>query len=187
MHGVILYGPPASGKDTVTAALTQLDSRYRYFPRLKAGNGRTTGYRMTTMTQLVALRDSDELLWENIRYNARYAVDRTYLVRCLTEHIPILHLGQAEAIDSIVHGVPTAGWTIVELWCPWPEAERRIAARRTGDNHARKVAWLSTTRLQTPDLAIDTSKDDPNTAATRIQEAVERVSGPSLRGPSREA
>ena len=34
--GVILYGPPAAGKDTITGELLALDPRYRQFSRLKA-------------------------------------------------------------------------------------------------------------------------------------------------------
>jgi hypothetical protein len=41
--GVILYGPPGAGKDTVTAALTSPDARFQLFRRIKAGAGRTMG------------------------------------------------------------------------------------------------------------------------------------------------
>ncbi|MGH2941284.1 MAG: hypothetical protein ACRDLN_00705 [Solirubrobacteraceae bacterium] len=41
--GVALYGPPASGKDTITRALTELDARYVHYLRLKAGSGRSDG------------------------------------------------------------------------------------------------------------------------------------------------
>lgn len=51
--GVILYGPPGAGKDTVTAELVQQDPSYALFERLKAGPGRTpaTGsHRSSTST-----------------------------------------------------------------------------------------------------------------------------------------
>jgi len=35
--GVLLYGPPAAGKDTVSAALIAVDARYVLFERLKVG------------------------------------------------------------------------------------------------------------------------------------------------------
>jgi guanylate kinase len=186
VHGVILYGPPAAGKDTVTTALTELDSRYRQFLRLKVGGGRTAGYRMTTMPDLIARRESGDILWENTRYDARYAVDRSFLIQCLTVNIPVLHLGQVEAIEAIMQGVPTARWSVVELWCPWPEAERRIIARGTGDNSARTEAWWSTSRLLSADLKIDTSEVSAVAAATRIHEAAEKVSRPNLPAESRD-
>ncbi|MFD0564440.1 hypothetical protein ACFQ2M_22355 [Kitasatospora saccharophila] len=46
--GIILYGPPASGKDTITAALIEQDPRLAQFARLKIGGGRSQGYRMGT-------------------------------------------------------------------------------------------------------------------------------------------
>jgi predicted PilT family ATPase len=35
--GILLYGPPAAGKDTITTALAALDARYAPFRRLKVG------------------------------------------------------------------------------------------------------------------------------------------------------
>lgn len=40
---LLLYGPPAAGKDTVTAALPEIDARYVAFRRLKIGNGESAG------------------------------------------------------------------------------------------------------------------------------------------------
>ncbi|KPC90472.1 hypothetical protein [Streptomyces albidoflavus] len=54
-QGILLYGPPAAGKDTTTAALTELDEQYASFTRLKIGTGKTKGYRMGTPEQLTVL------------------------------------------------------------------------------------------------------------------------------------
>ncbi|MDO3687683.1 hypothetical protein [Micromonospora sp. C28ISP2-4] len=100
MRGVILYGPPAAGKDTITRALTDADPADRLFRRLKAGPGRTAGYRMTTADKLKELRSRGEVAWENDRYGARYIVDRPALRRDLTDYVPVVHLGQTEAVDA---------------------------------------------------------------------------------------
>ncbi|TQS03808.1 guanylate kinase, partial [Microbispora hainanensis] len=42
--GVVLYGPPASGKNTITAAMHRHDPRFRLLPKLKVGAGRADGY-----------------------------------------------------------------------------------------------------------------------------------------------
>jgi hypothetical protein len=50
MPAVILYGPPAAGKGTVTKALTRLDNSYWLYQSLKVGPGRTAGYRMAALS-----------------------------------------------------------------------------------------------------------------------------------------
>lgn len=66
MPAVILYGPPAAGKDTVTKALTELDTNYQIYQRLKVGAGRRAGYRITTLSHLEALRSTGAVVWEPV-------------------------------------------------------------------------------------------------------------------------
>ena len=75
-QGVILYGPPASGKDTVTAALTELNPRYAQFARLKVGAGKSAGYRMGTAEQLRELEAAGDVVYANTRYGNTYVIDR---------------------------------------------------------------------------------------------------------------
>jgi guanylate kinase len=62
MPAVILYGPPAAGKTTVTKKLTELDGNYRLYQRPKVGTGRTDGYRITTTSHIDALRNTNDIL-----------------------------------------------------------------------------------------------------------------------------
>jgi guanylate kinase len=167
-QGVILYGPPAAGKDTVTAALEALDSRFNLFPRIKVGAGRTNGYRIATAEQLEELRAANAIVWENEQYGAVYAVDRPELHRRLQLHIPVLHLGQVEAVDAIVNDDDNTQWTVVYLWCPRNVAEQRIAARMTGDTQRRLDVWDRTPLLQPADVVISTADLDPASAAAAI-------------------
>lgn len=171
MQGVVLYGPPAAGKDTITTTLHRLDPRYVLFPRLKVGRGRTTGYRMTTAEELHALRERGEIIWENHRYGATYAIDRTELLQRLRIHIPVLHAGQPEAVTAITQAVPRARWIRVALWCPRDIAEHRIRARNTGDPEERLHAWDTTPPLPDADLTINTATTPPQTAAEHIHAA----------------
>jgi guanylate kinase len=75
-QGVILYGPPASGKDTVTSALTELNSKYAQFARLKVGTGKSAGYRMGTVEQLDELEAAGDVVYANARYGNTYVIDR---------------------------------------------------------------------------------------------------------------
>lgn len=171
-RGVILYGPPAAGKNTVTDALTALDPAYSLFERLKAGPGRTQGYRMTTHEALDDLRERGGVLWENERYDARYVVDQEGLGAALAQGVPVLHLGQVEALSSIRSAVPSVQWTVVYLWCSRAEAESRLIERGATDVATRLLAWDQTLPLAEADLTIDTGQVTPDDAAATIHAAL---------------
>ena len=169
MPAVILYGPPAAGKNTITRALTQLDSNYRLYQPLKAGPGRTTGYRMTTLSHISSLRSTGSVIWETRRYNALYIVDQAALTDMLTICIPVLHLGQAGAVQAVTGALPLAAqWVTVWLWCPRDVAARRITERGTGDTAARLRAWDETPPLPEADISINTAGIHPTGAAATI-------------------
>ena len=173
MHGVILYGPPAAGKDTVTKSLCKIDPRYRLFHRIKFGAGRTEGYRMVSAAEVNRLRETGEILWENRRYDATYLVDRGFLAQELFEAWPVLHLGQPEAIPAILGAFPASRWLVVYLWCPRSVAERRVITRATGDVAERMQAWDATEPISA-DLSIDTSGTEASDAAVIIDATVRR-------------
>ncbi|MEV0105716.1 kinase [Nocardia sp. NPDC050799] len=171
--GVLLYGPPASGKDTVTAALSRLDPQFQLFERLKDGPGRTAGYRKISPERFDQLRDSGDLIWTNTRYRARYAIDRPGLLQLLeTGCIPVVHAGQPEVIGAVVAATPPVSWTVIELQVDRDEAISRITARATGDFAERIAAWDETPSLTSPALTIDTTLTSPDAAASLIRSTV---------------
>jgi guanylate kinase len=170
MRTLVLYGPPAAGKDTITTALAALDNRYRLYERLKVGGGRTEGYRIVDRQCVEQLRRDGQLLWENYRYGALYAVERDSLLRMLPECIPVVHLGQPEAIDAIRAALPESQWTCVHLWCPREVAAERLAKRGTGDVDERLRAWDETAPLARADLFIDTATTSAAHAARAIHQ-----------------
>ncbi|MGH3755998.1 MAG: kinase, partial [Pseudonocardiaceae bacterium] len=166
---VILYGPPAAGKDTVANALTWLDGSYRLYQRLKVGAGRTAGYRMTTLSHVDALRSAGSVIWETRRYGALYVIDRASLADMLESCIPVVHVGQAGAVKAVTAALPPATqWVTVSLWCPRDIALRRIADRGTGDTAARLRAWDQTAPLPEADISINTDHMHPTAAAAAI-------------------
>jgi len=182
MPAIVLYGPPAAGKNTVTEALTRLNENYRLYQRLKVGAGRTDGYRMTTLSHVDALRNAGSLVWETRRYDALYVVDRASLTDMLEVCIPVLHVGQVGAVKAVTAALPPATQCVtVWLWCPRDVALGRIAERGTGDTTARLRAWDETAPLPEADISINTAEVHPaDTAAiihSRVQARAARARG----------
>ncbi|MET8229328.1 kinase [Micromonospora sp. NPDC005298] len=174
--GVILYGPPAAGKDTVTQELVKLRNDYAPFRRIKIGHGRTDGYRMATDAAVEHLRASGDILWENKRYGSTYIVDYTALADELSRHIPVLHLGQPDGINAVRNAFPSGSWIVVYIWSSRSIAATRIEARQTGDIAERLAAW-DATPLVDADVEINTGELSAKQAAQRIDDAV-RLDGP---------
>jgi guanylate kinase len=181
-QGVILYGPPASGKDTVTTALSGLRSKYRQFARLKAGSGRATGYRMCTAEQLNALDAAGDVVYANTRYGNTYVIDRPGIDEAFTAGVPVVHLGQIEGIRSLVDGYP-ATWTLVLLWCARETTAERSMRRSDADTTARLAAWDATRKDLDKhpelvwDLTVDTTNVGPQDAARLIDQLLMRQAG----------
>lgn len=170
MKGVILYGPPAAGKDSITVALHEINPDYCLFPRVKVGPGRTSGYRMATATEVTHLRERGEVVWENARYSSTYIIDRSFLVDHVRESISVVHLGQVPAVSEVKKAVPEASWTVVYLWCPRDIAAARIRSRNTNDDDERLRVWDATEPLPAADLFVNTSIMSIQQAAKLIDE-----------------
>lgn len=168
----MLYGAPATGKDTITAALTRRNPRYRLFERLKSGPGRTTGYRMTNDEEITRLIEADQVIWTNERYGARYVIDRPGLSQLFADDfIPVVHAGQPEVIDAVKAAMPQVNWTIVQLVTDLATATARIVDRDTGDSAERLAASMATPRI-TATATLDTARLTPDEAAEYIEATV---------------
>ncbi|TXJ83316.1 guanylate kinase [Streptomyces lavendulae] len=181
-QGVILYGPPASGKDTVTTALTELDPTYAQFARLKVGSGKAAGYRMGTAQQLHELEAAGEVIYANFRYGNAYAIDQPGVDEAFAAGVPVVHLGQVDGIRALVDGYP-ADWSVVLLWCPREVTEQRSAGRGDSDTAARLAAWDATREDLDAhpgmawDLTIDTTEASPQDAARLIDQMLAQRAG----------
>ncbi|GAA2441057.1 hypothetical protein GCM10010191_66450 [Actinomadura vinacea] len=181
-RGVILYGPPTSGKDTITAELTNQNDRFALLAKLKAGTGRTTGYRRVSAADLAALRQTGRLVVETERYGNRYAVDR-HDINALTNAggVPVVHIGNLADLTELRAAVPL-DWTSVRLAIPREVCAERSRQRGDVDTPARLRAWDETDAdlrqgeargLALPfNLVIHTDQAEPAESARRIIEAV---------------
>ncbi|MER7128349.1 guanylate kinase [Streptosporangium algeriense] len=142
--GIVLYGPPASGKDTITAALNRLDSRFVLLPKLKVGTGRTEGYVLLTAEELTQLRDAGRLIAETHRYGNIYAIDRR-AIDSLTSIgvVPVVHMGNIGDLRRLIGREPDS-WLRVLLWTPREVTEQRSRNRGDADTGKRLAAWDET-------------------------------------------
>lgn len=181
-RGVILYGPPAVGKDTVTGALADIDSRYAHFRRLKVGSGKTSGYRMGTPEQLAQLRAEDGVVYENSRYGNTYVIDRPGLDAAFAAGVPVVHLGQITGIRAVVDGYP-ADWATVLLWCSRQVTAARSVGRGDTDTEARLAAWNATREDLDAhpgvawDVVVETANTAPADAARLIHQLLAKRAG----------
>ncbi|MBZ4322469.1 guanylate kinase [Streptomyces huiliensis] len=140
---VVLYGPPGSGKDTITAELSALRPEFALFQRLKAGPGRTTGYRLTTPEHIEKLVQAGEVLYRNSRYDAEYAIDRGEVSALVDSgRIPVLHMGQVVGARAVAEF--PVNWVRVLLWCPEDVTRQRCQGRGDKDLDARLKVWHET-------------------------------------------
>ncbi|MGC4953864.1 guanylate kinase [Actinomadura citrea] len=182
-QGVILYGPPTSGKDTTTTALTHQDNRYALLRKLKCGAGRSTGYRQVSRAELDDLRSAGRLVVETHRYGNVYAVDRNDIAALVEEgRIPIVHIGNVADLERLQVGAPL-DWMSVLLWIPRSVCAERSPHRGDVDTPKRLEAWDETYRdVQTVadrpvfDLVIRTDQAGPAEVAHQITEAVATAS-----------
>lgn len=142
-----MWSRPAAGKDSTDRALRERSDDYVHFARIKVGSGNEEGYRMVTKGALNQLRLRRDIVWENQRYGAIYVVDRPGLLDALASGIPVIHLGQPEAVDAVERSFPEVRWVVVELWCLADEAEMRMRERGDSDLAQRMDAWRETPRL----------------------------------------
>ncbi|MDX3113973.1 phosphotransferase-like protein [Streptomyces scabiei] len=175
-RGILLYGPPAAGKDTITAALAELDEGYVPFTRLKIGAGKTQGYRMGTPEQLAALEARGEVIYRNERYGNVYVVDRPGLDRAMEGgRTPVVHLGQMAGVEQVTALFP-AHWVRVLVWCAKETTARRSSQRGDPDTAARLAAWDATQAdLADHPLAHWELRLDSDVTAAR--EAAQRIDG----------
>ncbi|CAO5187139.1 Guanylate kinase [Frankia sp. AiPs1] len=176
---VILYGPPASGKDTITVALTARDDRYVHFDRLKAGINARAPYRVASTGELDRLQAQGQILYANERYGNVYAIDRPRLDELTAAgRVPVVHLGQVAGIEALHTSYP-ARWVTVLLWCPREVTATRAHERGSTDVDARLTVWDETStdldkdaRPDLFDLVLRTDRRSPEQAADLIHRAV---------------
>ncbi|MFC4592414.1 nucleoside/nucleotide kinase family protein [Sphaerisporangium corydalis] len=184
--GIVLYGPPTSGKSTTTTALHRFDPRFRLLRKLKVGTGRAEEYHLVTAARFDELRQAGRTVAETHRYGNTYAVDRAEVEEMAQAgRIPVAHMGTIADLRRLVGRDP---WLRVLLWVPRDVCEQRSGYRGDVDTTQRLTAWDETLadleagadegffhlRLHTDQISVDQ-------AAREIAAAYQTLSASSLR------
>lgn len=136
--GIVLFGPPASGKDTITRELTALDPSLRLFCKLKHGAGRTAGYRPASAEAVAELHAGGLVVSEVARYGNRYIIDRPEVERMAAEgFVPVVHTAEEAELSTLVR----MGWAGVLLWSSRRETLRRLKSRGDANAPIRLDLW----------------------------------------------
>jgi guanylate kinase len=177
-HGIVLYGPPAAGKDTITVELTKLSRPYVLFDRMKVGTAGEGKYRYVDVEKLRQVRERGQVVYENEQYENRYVVDSFRLEELFgADRVPIVHIGQLAGIDALRSY--EAAWFVVCIWCPREHARERLTERGSSDIEARLAVWdetqdeLVNVLPDSFDMWFDTATIEPADAAALIHAGIQ--------------
>jgi hypothetical protein len=127
--GIILAGPPASGKRTVAFALTSLRRSYAHVPALTAARHFVIDAEQTSQKHLDELRSWAQLFHEFSVERAQYVYDRERLERLRVQgRIPVVCVEDVDALPAFER--ESDDWLAVLLWCPRGRAENRLTRGR---------------------------------------------------------
>lgn len=135
---VVLFGPPAVGKDTVTAVLTAKSARYEHFRKLKCGSGSRHGYTIITTDQLIDLRAAGRVVSEVARYGSVYVVERNHLETSLAAGRCVL-IHSAEVAEA--RALLELGAILVLMECSRAVAAERLRRRDPKTVDERLQVW----------------------------------------------
>jgi guanylate kinase len=176
--GVILHGPPASGKSTVTRELISLKSGFRNFKTIKVTTDSSFGdYEFLTPIEFNRVENENRIVWQIHRYDAIYAIDRLRLADDLLCSVPIVQVGQAGAVGAVVKEFSDTTWVTVDLRCDRQSARARLVARNPREVELRISVWDKTPQLDNCTLVLDTVVLSPSDTAARIATQVSTASG----------
>lgn len=119
---VCISGMPASGKDTISARLHELDERFVCFEKHRSSDGAPkNGYVNISPAEFAEKVKRGDFLQYHERYGRSYGIDRKSLFDILSQgKIPIIHVGRIENYivlkDGLLHGENGIRLIHIQLW-----------------------------------------------------------------------
>lgn len=176
MKGLVLIGPPAAGKDTITDIVEQR-SNLRLLKKAKAGSGRSAGYRLVSMEEFDECVARGEMVSTVERYGNRYGVMRADVAAIQQAgDIPVIHTASVEEALTLA----ADGMALCLIWCSRSESADRLRHRDQSTVDERLAVW---DQLQDDldviakhlDLVIDTTDQSASAVASTIITAVDAL------------
>jgi len=99
---LLLSGPPASGKDTVSHELINRNNRFVLFKKHRAGGETNSGYIDISTAQFKEMEAQNKFIQSHLRYGRLYGVSRDGIEKTLAYgKIPIIHTGRIENLVKL--------------------------------------------------------------------------------------
>ena len=135
---ILLCGPPASGKDTITTLLARKNNIFRHFrkhrvpPRENGKNNPPSYIRVSIDEYLTMIRDNEFVQFHQ-RYGRFYGVSRKTLEKHLRDgQIPIIHTGKVYDLMELDASFGNNSAKIL-LWESKENIRERLKLRHPGD------------------------------------------------------
>lgn len=151
---LVLAGPPAVGKDTLTLKLEKLYSKFILFDKLKTGGGRRKTYRRISSEEFTRMSAAGSMVSEVRQHGSCYGVDREHLQALINaDFVPVIHTAHESEWKALsAHD----GFVGIILWAAPDVAHKRLLDR-DGKNSAtmaeRLELWKYWTELRRNDFA----------------------------------
>lgn len=138
---IVISGMPASGKDTISDKLHDVDQRYENFKKYRAIGSEDkpkSSYYNVSVEEFENKVNKGDFLQYHGRYGRYYGIDKTVLVEMLNnDQIPIIHIGRIENYYTLLSNIKAfeednnmlLKIVHVQLWEKKDVLEARIANR----------------------------------------------------------
>lgn len=130
----LVCGPPASGKDTLTAQLCDYSTHYMRFQKHRGlsdleHNANDSTYINIPITEFEQLANEQFFVQHHNRYDRAYGIAKSELERITIAHIPIIHTGALPNLLELERKLIEYRCIKILLWAPLEVLKQRLINR----------------------------------------------------------